>query len=71
MAGKKDFKILIRYTKPFQKDYRRPENAEELLKNVDDINTDDIVGFLDEMAVEASTNTARLWSFGKTVKVAT
>ena len=29
---------------------------------------DDIVGFVDEMAVEANANTARLWSFGKSVK---
>ena len=29
---------------------------------------DDIVGFIDEMAVEANANTARLWSFSKPVK---
>ncbi len=29
---------------------------------------DDIVGFIDEMAVEANANTARLWSFSKPVR---
>lgn len=28
----------------------------------------DVIGFTDEMAVEANANTARLWSFGKPVK---
>jgi len=28
----------------------------------------DVVGFIDEMAVEANANTARLWSFDKPVR---
>lgn len=31
--------------------------------------SDDIVGFIDEMAVEANANTARFWSFSKPVKM--
>ncbi len=29
---------------------------------------DDVIGFIDEMAVEANANTARLWSFSKPVR---
>ena len=29
---------------------------------------DDVIGFIDEMAVDANSNTARLWSFGKPFK---
>lgn len=28
----------------------------------------DVIEFIDEMAVEANANTARLWSFGKPIK---
>lgn len=28
----------------------------------------DVIGFVDEMAVEANANTARLWSFGKPIR---
>lgn len=41
----------MKYGKPYQKDYRRSENAEELLKNLEEaeIGEDDIIGFVDEM----------------------
>ncbi|QEF94381.1 MULTISPECIES: IS630 family transposase [Methanothermobacter] len=60
----------MKYAKPYQKDYRRPENAEETLKNLEEIrfNQTDIIGFVDEMAVEANANTARMWSFSKPFK---
>ncbi|WP_156786017.1 IS630 family transposase [Archaeoglobus veneficus] len=59
----------MKYAKPYQKDYRKPDNAEDTLKNLDEAEIDqDILGFIDEMAVEANANTARLWSFGKPVK---
>jgi len=39
------------------------------VRNLDEAEiSDDVVGFVDEMAVEANTNTARLWSFGKPVR---
>jgi|GEM_PF-1720577 len=58
----------MKYAKPYQKDYRKPENAEKTLKNLSEAKIcDDIIGF-DEMAVEANANTARLWSFSKPVR---
>ena len=41
----------MKYAKPYQRDYRRPENAEEEFKKLENIlNTADdfIIGFLDE-----------------------
>jgi len=40
------------------------------VRNLDEagIRQSDVIGFIDEMAVEANANTARLWSFGKPVK---
>ena len=60
----------MRYARPYQKDYRKPDNAEDTLKNLDEveISSDDVIGFIDEMAVEADANTTRLWSFDKPLK---
>ena len=33
-----------------------------------EIRQSDVIGFIDEMAVEANANTAKLWSFGRPVK---
>jgi transposase len=66
------------YTKPYRKDYRRPENAEQILVESlettineiieDGLNPEDIViGFLDEAHPQNKANSGRFWSFGKNV----
>jgi len=58
----------MKYAKPYQRDYRRPENAEEELKKPENVlNTVDdfIIGFLDESSPQLNANTQRLWSFNK------
>ncbi|KXA99384.1 hypothetical protein AKJ41_05530 [candidate division MSBL1 archaeon SCGC-AAA259O05] len=60
--------------KPYQKDYRRPENAEEKLKErldkaLENINSAleeeerVIIGFLDESRPKTTSNTVRVWAF--------
>ncbi|CAD7767880.1 hypothetical protein AIOGIFDO_00026 [Candidatus Methanoperedenaceae archaeon GB37] len=59
----------MRCAKPCQRDYRRADNAEYTLKNLDEAGiSDDVIGFVDKMAVEANANTTRLWSFDKPLK---
>ena len=59
----------MRYARPYQKDYRKQDNAEDTLKNLDEAGiSDDVIGFVDEMAVEANANRTRLWSFDKPLK---
>ncbi|WP_086975715.1 IS630 family transposase [Archaeoglobus fulgidus] len=58
----------MKYAKPYQKDYRRPENAEESLKKLEELEVDlesCIIGFLDETSPQLNANTQRLWSFNK------
>lgn len=59
----------MNYGKPRQKDYRRPENAEETLKEKVYAALKDekgfILGFFDETAPQTNSNTQRVWSFGK------
>lgn len=59
----------MRYCKPFPKDYRRPEDAEERLKSrVKEAfkgGKKFILGFLDECRPQTNSNTQRVWSFGK------
>jgi len=59
----------MRYGKPRQKDYRRPLNAEEELKeSVNHALKDEkgfIFGFFDETAPQTNSNSQRVWSFGK------
>lgn len=66
------------YAKPYRMDYRRPENAEEILvesikatfvKIVEDGADPEsiVIGFLDEAHPQNKANSGRLWSFGKTV----
>ncbi len=58
----------MKYTKLYQKDYRKSDNAEEALKNLSKAEIDDdVIGFIDEMASKQA-NTARLWGFPKPVK---
>jgi transposase len=68
----------MNYSKPYRKDYRRPDNAEELLinsineaiekiiSNGVDVN-DVVLGFVDEAHPQNKANTAKFWSFGKAV----
>ncbi len=60
------------HSKPYTLNYRRPENAEEILKKLikaipEYIGPDDqyIIGFLDESSPQTKANTQRLWSFKK------
>lgn len=58
----------MRYGKPYPKDYRRPEDAEERLKRrVEEASKEGgrfLVGFLDECRPQTGSNTRRVWSFG-------
>lgn len=60
----------MNYAKPYVQDYRKPDNAEELLKesireSVKDLPNDAVVGFLDEARPQTTDNRQRVWSFGK------
>lgn len=60
----------MHYAKPYPEDYRRPENAKELLGQsiVDaarNASKDAILGFLDEASPQTTDNKQRFWSFDK------
>ena len=55
----------MKYAKPFTYDYRRPDNAEKILKNTLKIEDYTILGFLDESSPQTTANTQLLLSFGK------
>ena len=60
----------MHYAKPYPHDYRRPENAAELLaeslkETLDGIGERCILGFLDQSAPQTTDNKQRFWSFGK------
>ena len=58
----------MRHAKPCQVDYRKPEDAEEKLKKLGQIDPyDSIIGFFNETAPQTSSNTVRLLSFKKPV----
>lgn len=68
--------MKMSYNKPYRKDYRRPENAEEILvQNLKDIfdkiiedghNPDNVcIGFMDESHPQNKPNSGKFWSFGK------
>ena len=60
----KSFKM--NHAKPYQIDYRKPDDAEEKPKKLSQIDPyDTIIGFFDESAPQTSANTTRMWSFGK------
>ena len=62
----KGFKM--KHEKPYQVDYRRPDDAEEKLKKPGQINPNDTtIGFFDEAAPQTTANTVRMWSFKKPV----
>lgn len=61
----------MHYSKPYPKDYRRPENAKEMLKErlheavKDKKGSSYILGFIDEASPQTTDNKQRFWSFGK------
>lgn len=63
-------KIGMNYNIPYCLDYRRPENAEEILKNLEktikektSLGKRYVIGFLDESSPQTAPDTPRLWSF--------
>lgn len=69
-------KLKMNHGKPFPHDYRRPDNAEEILDNqlnivLERLNEENIpkekvsIGFIDESSSQTLANTVRIWSFGK------
>lgn len=69
-------KLGMTLQKPYPHDYRRPKNAEALLQNQlsltfellkkSEIKQPDIgIGFFDEASPQTTSNTVRVWSFGK------
>ena len=71
-------KMKMKFSKPFIRDRKRPENAEQMLKEkmaekVDKIKQMGIelsrvgVGFVDETSPQLTANTVRLWSFEKPI----
>ena len=69
-------KIGMKFSKPYPKDYRRPEDAEQILDNQLEltfsllrekgIKAEDIaIGFIDETSPQNTANTVRVWSFEK------
>lgn len=60
----------MHYAKPYPKDYRKPNNAEDLLKSsiagiVEAIPLNAVVGFFDEASPQTTDNKQRFWSFQK------
>jgi transposase len=58
------------HSKPYVNDYRKPCNAEDLLREsikeaAKDLPNDTVVGFLDEASPQTTDNRQRVWSFGK------
>ena len=59
----------MHYAKPYPQDYRKPDNAKELLK--ESLNEalkdkdDCIIGFIDETHPQTTSNSQRFWFFGK------
>lgn len=69
-------KLQLHYAKPYKKDYRRPDHAEEMLrqglqKAFDQLTSygidpkDVAIGFLDEARPQNKANSARVWSVDK------
>lgn len=69
-------KLKMYHGKPFPHDYRRPNNAEEILDKqlsivLERLNEENIpkekvsIGFIDETSSQTLANTVRVWSFGK------
>ncbi len=66
----------MKFSKPYSKDYRRPDNAEQMLAKqieltyrylieVKNYSFKEIaIEFADETSPQLTANTARVWSFG-------
>ena len=70
-------KLGMNFGKPYQEDFRKPINAEELLDiqlqlTLELLNKREIkniaIGMIDETAPQTTANTVRMWSFGKITK---
>jgi transposase len=64
----RDFRM--NYAKPYPHDYRRPNNAEELLsksleETLDGIGDHFTLGFMDQSSPQTTDNKQRFWFFGK------
>ncbi|HIH60111.1 MAG: helix-turn-helix domain-containing protein [Candidatus Thermoplasmatota archaeon] len=60
----KSFKMT--HTKPYRVYYNKPDDADKKLKKLDNVNpSESIIGFFDEATPQTSSNTVRMWSFGK------
>lgn len=66
----------MNFPKPFPTDYRKPDDAEELLEKelgevIDTLKAEGIkeeeivIGFIDETSPQLTSNTVRIWSFGR------
>lgn len=60
----------MHYSKPYPEDYRRPENAEKVLRErlneaLKKAEGDVVLGFLDESSPQTTDNRQRFWGFGK------
>lgn len=54
------------HTKPYRVYYNKPDDADKKLKKLDNVNpSESIIGFFDEATPQTSSNTVRMWSFGK------
>ena len=69
-------KLGMRLSKPYSQDYRRPENAGEILKGRVEATLSELetkgykreeiaIGFIDESSPQSTANTVRVWSFDK------
>jgi len=63
-------RFKMHYAKPYPVDYRKPENATELLRQsiekvTKNASKDTILGFLDEASPQTTDNKQRFWSFDK------
>ena len=70
-------KLKMNFAKPYPRDYKRPENAEELLgrqieltyqylTEAKDYKLEEIaIGFVDESSPQLTANPVRVWSFSK------
>ncbi|MDR9817549.1 MAG: helix-turn-helix domain-containing protein [Candidatus Methanoculleus thermohydrogenotrophicum] len=56
--------------KPYPRDYRRPRDAEQVLKKkLPRMSKNTVPGFLDECSPQTTANTQRMWSFERTPMV--
>lgn len=71
-------KLKMNHGKPYPHDYRKPDNAKEILENQlsllfellekEEVPKEKIaIGFLDEFSSQTTANTVRVWSFGKPI----